>query len=47
METDAALLERLHATVDTSPEGEFRNNTLLRELCEDAEREARDLEWSS
>lgn len=41
LETEAALLERLYATVGNPPEGELVSDALLRERREDAEREAR------
>lgn len=42
LETEAALLERLYATVGEPPEGELVSNELLRERREEAEHEAAD-----
>ncbi len=42
LETEAALLERLYATVGEPPEGELVSNELIRERREEAERESAD-----
>lgn len=43
LETEAALLERLYATVGEPPEGELVSDELIRERREEAKREADDL----
>ncbi len=43
LETEAALLERLYATVGEPSEDELVSDSLLRERREEAEREAADL----
>jgi AbrB family looped-hinge helix DNA binding protein len=43
LETEAALLERLYATVGEPLEGELISDELIRERREEAEREAREL----
>ena len=42
LETEAALLERLYATVGGPPEGELVSEELIRERREEAKREAAD-----
>ena len=42
LETEAALLERLYATVGDLPEGELVSDQLIRERREEAQREAAD-----
>ncbi len=40
LETEAALLERLYATVGEPPEGELVSESLMRERREEAQRES-------
>lgn len=42
LETEAALLERLYATVGEPPEGELVSESLIRERREEAQREEAD-----
>lgn len=42
LETEAALLERLYATVGEPPEGELVSDELMRERREEAQREEAD-----